>query len=616
MERENIEVKKVVVCPKCGSKLLIAPQQFDQKGRCNKCNHIFIPKEAKPAGLPDKESIPSFSLEPKKSLSIASLLKDLFYTGLATTLTFLSYYYLMLGPESGGDVFDPSVVPNRILSGLIIFVMIPAYYWSRRSPEQATSLANIITVLGIFGTFCGIALGLYFFDVTRIEESIPSLLNGLKTAFLTSIAGILIATFIRTGRLIAAHRKPEEEANVTNATLDTIANILIDTKSTNESNASELRLVFQKQFEYVGLKLDSITTSICGDGETTLLTQFQKLRTAFSDKQDQLIDEFRRFAETMVENNSKALIEALEGVIRDFNQKITEQFGENFKQLNEGVAKLVEWQDNYRKTLEELEARLKTQVEASERLAASQEHIALKSDHLVHAAQNLEDILTGLVTIRDDLNLHLAALAGVADKASNAFPMIESNIVRLTKDFSDSVEIACEKNKESITAQNKNLETILASMNTLTNTTQNSIQNCLTETTKAIKQFTEDSSTALKEHRDSLRSSIEESLKVSSKNMDDFTKEHKQVLQIHSDQLHESILKCSRDLERYTLENGQKLQHLFSEFDKQLQEELTKSLVSLGTALASLSQQFVSDYKPLTDQLRSVVRIAEGISTR
>jgi DNA anti-recombination protein RmuC len=44
--------------------------------------------------------------------------------------------------------------------------------------------------------------------------------------------------------------------------------------------------------------------------------------------------------------------------------------------------------------------------------------------------------------------------------------------------------------------------------------------------------------------------------------------------------------------------------------DKGLQEELTKSLESLGRQLASLSEKFVSDYTPLTDRLREVVRIA------
>ena len=49
---------------------------------------------------------------------------------------------------------------------------------------------NEIVSLGILGTFLGIAIGLFEFDVTDIQESMPSLLGGLKTAFITSGVGI------------------------------------------------------------------------------------------------------------------------------------------------------------------------------------------------------------------------------------------------------------------------------------------------------------------------------------------------------------------------------------------------------------------------------------------
>jgi hypothetical protein len=48
--------------------------------------------------------------------------------------------------------------------------------------------------------------------------------------------------------------------------------------------------------------------------------------------------------------------------------------------------------------------------------------------------------------------------------------------------------------------------------------------------------------------------------------------------------------------------------------DKGLQDELNKSLETLGRQLASLSEKFVSDYGPLTDRLREVVRLAEKTS--
>lgn len=56
----------------------------------------------------------------------------------------------------------------------------------------------------------------------------------------------------------------------------------------------------------------------------------------------------------MAENNSKAFIQALEEVIKDFNNKITEQFGDNFKQLNLAVGALLTWQENYKNYIEKV----------------------------------------------------------------------------------------------------------------------------------------------------------------------------------------------------------------------------------------------------------------------
>jgi len=55
---------------------------------------------------------------------------------------------------------------------------------------------NEIVSLGVLGTFMGIALGLYYFDVTNIKDSMPHLLNGLKTAFVTSGVGIFLSIIL------------------------------------------------------------------------------------------------------------------------------------------------------------------------------------------------------------------------------------------------------------------------------------------------------------------------------------------------------------------------------------------------------------------------------------
>ena len=104
--------------------------------------------------------------------------------------------------------------------------------------------------------------------------------------------------------------------------------------------------------------LDKLRKAVSAESDSSLLTQVQKLRTDFKDGQNELIREFRQFAQTMADNNSKALIEALEKVIRDFNTQLTEQFGENFKQLNQAVGALLTWQENYRHHIENIRGKI------------------------------------------------------------------------------------------------------------------------------------------------------------------------------------------------------------------------------------------------------------------
>ena len=68
------------------------------------------------------------------------------------------------------------------------------------------------------------------------------------------------------------------------------------------------------------------------------------------------------FAKTAAEANTTAFIDALKAAIADFNKNLTEQFGENFKRLNEAVGKLLEWQENNKKDMEDMRTSIDTAV--------------------------------------------------------------------------------------------------------------------------------------------------------------------------------------------------------------------------------------------------------------
>lgn len=64
------------------------------------------------------------------------------------------------------------------------------------------NLPSLISTLGVIGTFAGITVGLINFDTGDLDNSIPLLLEGLKTAFFTSLAG-MIGSLILTRQVSA-----------------------------------------------------------------------------------------------------------------------------------------------------------------------------------------------------------------------------------------------------------------------------------------------------------------------------------------------------------------------------------------------------------------------------
>ncbi len=165
---------------------------------------------------------------------------------------------------------------------------------------------TLCTTLGVLGTFTGIFLGLLQFDVAEIDASVPELLAGLKIAFSTSIVGLGAAVLLRAIRSFVPTRSEGATETTPEAIHQTLREInnSITQASRNQAEA-----------------LTQVRSAISDDTDSSLVTQTQKLRIAVEDGNLQLIEQFKQFAERMAENNSRALIEALEQVIRDFNGK-------------------------------------------------------------------------------------------------------------------------------------------------------------------------------------------------------------------------------------------------------------------------------------------------------
>jgi len=268
----------------------------------------------------------------------------------------------------------------------------------------------ILTMLGIFGCFLGIALGLLEFDTRNIQESVPNLLAGIKTSFWASVFGIGGALTIKTRYLLVGAPRLRPGTAMQGATIDDLAALL--------------KLLQQ---------------SLAGKEDSTLLSQVKLLRQEIGDGLSALNSSLENYMERMADNNSKALIEALKEVIRDFNAKINEQFGDNFKQLNYAVERILVWQEAYRQQMAEMIDQQRATTENMSIAAARYSELVQQAERFSIIATELSALLTGLETQREHLHGALTHLGNLLNAAGDGVPRLEEKITELTRQIEASV---------------------------------------------------------------------------------------------------------------------------------------------------------------------------------
>ena len=517
---------------------------------------------------------------------------------------------------------------------IVIFVIIMGgtIFWFREIPHQrVNAVASIVIVIGVLGTFIGIAIGLYQFDTQNIEASVPKLLEGLKIAFITSILGIIGSIVLKWSVL------NKTSGTHAGTTVDDLAELLQNILTVEQEEGKETRET-----------LRSIEKSLTGEGDSTVLTQLQKLRTTLSDKQEDLICAFNKFAAQMTKSNTDALITALKEVIEDFNAKINEQFGENFKQLNEAVRRINEWQEQYRQQMDELAAQFQVAAASIEKSRESLETIAERSESIVSSSERLNPILQALQRQIEQLNNHLTAFSALADNARDAFPIIEDRLNQLTDDFStvvketiDESHASMQSQREALTNQSQQLESMVANTS---RHIQEQTEDIFKRTTIRIEEVIDSTFQGLKDslasqsqqlHSTIIRTNqgLETTLQNQSTQLETIVVNTNGQLRkmindfstIVTETIDESrkamenqrkaLVDQSEQLEKTAKESTRLIVEQIDVLDKGLEKELTKALELLGTHLASLSSKFVADYTPLTDQLRNLVQMAKRIET-
>jgi len=467
--------------------------------------------------------------------------------------------------------------------------------WNR----NRAAIVNVLPGLGIFGTFLGIVYSLMSLDFMDIRNSLPRLMEGMSIGFISSLLGLGIANVLRI------------YLEMTN-------------KMTEEASLSSVVEMLSKNNDYIS----NLTNTLLDEESNPVVKQVKNLRLEMNEKSVQLINEFKNFAETQAENNANSLIEALEQVMRDFNTKITEQFGDNFKRLNEAVGRMLEWQEKYYKQIEFITNQLDDNAKLMEKNREIITDVSEKYSSGIELSSKLEGAIDNLELQRKTLEEDLEKFAMLTDEAGKVFPVIENNIKDLTESFTDSVNKSSENIEGIITSQKDSMDGLMDSFDDSIKEVSNNIEQIVASQEEGIKGLTvslNESINKTTENIESIVSSQEDNItgltKSLSDNISKSTENIESVVMSQKNQIEDNINKVNKIYEK-SLNGVNSMQESIVENSKEsiqlmnkgMEKGLNQALQHFGKKLSGLSEKFVTDYTPLTEKLARILSIARGVN--
>jgi hypothetical protein len=276
---------------------------------------------------------------------------------------------------------------------IVIILLLAIGLHSRWNRRVAAAGPALLTTVGIFFCFAGITWGLVDFAPEDLKDSVPHLLQGIRTSFWASVFGIGCALTIKLRLLLFGEPALATSGVSAGATIDDLV-----------------------------AQLRQLDRSVAGADDSALLGQVKLSRLESKEQLEALNRSFQRFADDVLEANLRAFVQAMTRTVRDFNSNLNEQFGQNFKDLNSGVAKLVIWQRQYEQQLNSL---IEEEIRTRNNLAAA----ALSIGTFVDKASGF----TPTLEWSERLDTTLLNLIGLSTEAVTKIRQIEQTTADLTR---------------------------------------------------------------------------------------------------------------------------------------------------------------------------------------
>lgn len=497
------------------------------------------------------------------------------------------------------------------------------------------------------GTFTGIISGLLEFDSNDIDGSISLLLDGLKTAFITSLVGMFLSiafkALVSTGFLKKANAESVSEGEIGAAEIYQVMKQQADgidqlKKAISENDESSLvgQVKLLRSDISDNHKANHRHMLLISNASKGLYELSEKQQINFKEFEDRLWIKLQDFADMLSKSATEQVIEALKQVIVDFNNNLIDQFGDNFKQLNEAVYRLLEWQENYKGQLEEMGQKYELGVQSITQTELSVAHISEEARAIPAVMNDLKSVMEVNQHQIGELDRHLEAFKDVRDKAVEAVPEIRVQIdeaikgakaandelakgmqesasrmgealIEGTDQFKDNVTRSSAAMIEASQTTANSSEQIREQFATTIADINNNMRNLIVELQEggnelnaSYKEASQVLVTESKASSDTFAQGIEQMRSTLEQSIQDHANEHRK----QADRIFAGLEGSIQDALSNTAESVQKQVEMI---DKTAGEEVQKVMDSMGSALASISGQFTSDYKQLIGRMRDIV---------
>lgn len=419
-----------------------------------------------------------------------------------------------------------------------------------RAKAVVDNAPGILTSLGILGTFTGIFVGLLDFDIRSINRSVPVLLEGLKVAFGSSILGLATAALFRILRPVLVRSSVPEDAS---------GRDILESLQAISTNLDTSIRTSRDGFE----KLRTVLTDGNGD---TVSNQLQAMQSGLAAIQEDIntgfnlqITEFHKFSEHVSRVFSETIIEELKSTIREFNDKMSEQFGDNFRQLNEAVGRLVVWQENYRQQLEELKQVFDQSIAGIQVAQHAVSDIEKSAGSIPEHMEKLSQVNASLQKQLAELHAGLSSLSEMRTRAEEAVPVVSEKIDAMTQTLGKAADM-----------QKESMQSVTEAVGSVTRELDDTVKSINTAISTSLSEQSESHSRMI----DSLQTTLAETLRNA------------------TNQMNEAIV----------------------QLDEAMQREIERVIRTMAENLSGMTQRLVEDYTPLLEQSRKIVELSQEAS--